>query len=228
VWLKPVGRKAQKRLRRVTQELKIGDSVALYYDSDLLAKTVEPAQRVADEKYYSIWNKPPGMLAQGTLHGDHCSLLAFVEQHLQPRRPCFLVHRLDSAASGLMLIAHSERAAAEVSKMFQQRKLTKRYRVMVEGLFDASIKTINEALDDKEAITQIESVEHRPENRSVLMVRIETGRKHQIRRHLAAHGHPVIGDGEYGSHFRGEPLHLTATELAFVCPLTNLLRGYCL
>jgi tRNA pseudouridine32 synthase/23S rRNA pseudouridine746 synthase len=226
VWLKPVGRKSQKRLRRVTQDLKTGDKLALYYDADLLAKTVEPASLVADEKHYSIWNKPAGMLAQGTLYGDHCSLLAFAELHLEPRRKCFLVHRLDSAANGLMLIAHSERAAAEFSKMFQQRQLTKRYRVMVEGLFDASIKTINEVLDDKEAITQIETVTHMPDNRSELVVGIETGRKHQIRRHLAALGHPVIGDAEYGSSFRKEPLQLTAAELSFVCPLTRQQQNY--
>lgn len=226
VWWKLGNRKAQKRLRRVTQELRAGDTLSLYYDSDLLAKTVEPAQLIADEKQYSIWNKPAGMLAQGTLYGDHCSLLAFAEQNLQPRRPCFLVHRLDSAASGLMLIAHSERAAAAFSKLFQDRKLTKRYRVIVEGYVDVSLKTINDKLDGKEAITHLESIAHWPNNRSELVVRIETGRKHQIRRHLAALGHPVVGDAEYGSRLRNEALQLTATELAFVCPLRKQARQY--
>lgn len=228
VWWRPGNRKAQKRLRRVTQELKTGDMLSLYYDSDLLAKAVEPAQLIVDEKQYSVWNKPAGMLAQGTLYGDHCSLLAYAEQNLQPRRSCFLVHRLDSPASGLMLIAHSERAAAGFSRLFQDRRLTKRYHVMVEGHVDASLKTINDNLDDKEAITHLETITHLPNNRTELVVRIETGRKHQIRRHLAGIGHPVIGDREYGSHFTKESLQLIATELSFVCPLTRKQRTYSL
>lgn len=226
VWLKPAGRRAQKRLRRVTQELKTGDTLSLYYDGDLLAKSVEPAQLIADERQYSVWNKPAGMLAQGTLYGDHCSLLAFAEQHLQPRRPCFLVHRLDSAASGLMLIAHTERAAAELSRLFQQRLLTKRYRVIVEGHFPATLKTLDAPLDNKEAITHVETITHSPGNQSELMVRIETGRKHQIRRHLANVGHPVLGDRDYGGRAHSGGLHLHAVELVFSCPLRQQARHY--
>jgi len=226
VWLKPAGRKSQKRLRRATHELNAGDVLSINYDADLLAKTVDPAPLVADEKQYSVWNKPAGMLAQGTLYGDHCSLLYFAERHFVPRRPCFLVHRLDSAASGLMLIAHSERAAAAFSALFQQRELVKRYRVVVDGVFDPSCKRIDEALDGKQAITHVETVVPLPNDRSELVVRIETGRKHQIRRHLSTAGHPVIGDSEYGSRVRNEALQLTAIELSFRCPLTGTARHY--
>jgi len=219
VWIKQG--KHEKRLRRVTQPMQAGSAIVIYYDEDLLARKTEVATLLADEHDYSVWIKPAGMLAQGTKYGDHCSLLFAVEQHFKPRRACFLVHRLDSAASGLMLVAHNSRAAAAFSEMFQKRQMTKRYRVMVEGLLDKNIKTINEPLDDKEAITHIENCAHTTEGRSELLVLIETGRKHQIRRHLAGIGHPVIGDREYGSSFLKEPLQLVATELSFQCPLTN-------
>lgn len=225
VWLKPLHKKSQRRLRRITHPLKSGDNLLLYFDERLLAFETAPAQLIADEQQYSVWNKPAGMLAQGTLYGDHCSLMYFVEQHFKPWRPCFLVHRLDSAASGLMLVAHSERAAAAFSALFQQRTMTKRYRVIVEGLVDPDIKLINEPLDDKEASTHIEHMTHR-ENRSELTVRIETGRKHQIRRHLANIGHPVVGDREYGSSSTKESLQLVATELSFVCPLSKKKCNY--
>jgi len=226
VWLKPAGRKTQKRLRRVTHMLKTGDTLALYYDEELLARKSSAATLVADEGNYSIWDKPSGMLAQGTLYGDHCSLLYFVEQHFHPHRPCFLVHRLDSNASGLMLVAHSDRAAAALSALFQQRAIAKRYQVTVEGLLDKNITLINEALDNKEAITRIEQNTHYKDERSELTIGIETGRKHQIRRHLAMVGHPVIGDREYGSTITREPLQLRATELSFICPLTKQNRNY--
>lgn len=228
VWLKPAGRKTQKRLRRVTHTLTAGDSLSLHYDSDLLAKKVEPAQLVGDEHHYSVWDKPAGLLAQGTLFGDHCSLLYFVEQHFKPRRHCFLVHRLDSAASGLMLVAHSERAAAAFSQLFQQRAMTKHYRVTVEGLLDKNCTLIHEPLDGKEAITRIEQNTELENGRSELRVLIETGRKHQIRRHLAGVGHPVIGDREYGSAFTKEALQLRAIALAFTCPISQKPRSYSL
>lgn len=218
--------KHEKRLRRVTQPLQTGATIAIYYDDDLLSRKTEVPTLVSDEKDYSVWIKPAGMLSQGTKYGDHCSLLFAAEQYFQPRRACFLVHRLDSAASGLMLIAHNSRAAAAFSEMFQKREMTKRYQVTVEGLLDENIKTICEPLDDKEAITHIESINHLPDNRSELTVRIETGRKHQIRRHLAGMGHAVIGDREYGSSFTKEPLQLAATELSFVCPLTKKQKNY--
>lgn len=226
VWLKPQNKKSQRRLRRITHPLKRGDALFLYFDERLLALETEPAQLIADEGQYSVWNKPAGMLAQGTLYGDHCSLMYFVEQHFKPWRPCFLVHRLDSAASGIMLVAHNDQAAAALSKLFQDRKLTKRYRVTVEGFVDASLDSIKNPLDDKEAITHIESLKHHTDNRSELIVRIETGRKHQIRRHLSSIGHPVIGDREYGSSFPKERLQLVATELSFVCPLSKKKCNY--
>jgi tRNA pseudouridine32 synthase/23S rRNA pseudouridine746 synthase len=226
VWLKPLHKKSQRRLRRVTQPLKKGDTLFLYFDEHLLALDTEPAQLIADEQQCSVWNKPAGMLAQGTLYGDHCSLLYFAEQYFKPHRPCYLVHRLDSAASGIMLLAHSERAAASFSALFQRRAITKRYRVVVEGLLDKNITLIDTTLDDKEAVTRIEHNRHREDGRSELAILIETGRKHQIRRHLAGMGHPVIGDREYGSSFTREPLQLQATELSFTCPLTQQARDY--
>jgi tRNA pseudouridine32 synthase/23S rRNA pseudouridine746 synthase len=229
VWLKQG--KGERRLRRVTQPVQAGAIIAVYYDDDLLSRKTELARLLADEHDYTIWIKPAGMLAQGTKFGDHCSLLFVAEQYFQPRRTAYLVHRLDSAASGLMLIAHTSRAAAAFSEMFQRRNLTKRYRVTVEGLLDSDIKTLDQALDDKEAVTHIEAIVHRhgvqaDGGRSELTVRIETGRKHQIRRHLASIGHPVIGDREYGSQFTREPLQLIATELSFVCPLTQKQKNY--
>lgn len=226
VWLKPLHKKSQRRLRRITHTLKAGDALFLYFDEHLLALDTEPAPLIADEQQYSIWNKPPGMLAQGTLYGDHCSLLYFAEQHFKPHRPCYLVHRLDSAASGIMLIAHSDRAAAAFSALFQQRAMTKRYHVTVEGLLDKNLSLMNEPLDNKEAITRIEENIHHANGRSELSVLIETGRKHQIRRHLAGIGHPVIGDREYGSTFTKEALQLKATTLSFTCPLTKQARDY--
>ena len=113
VWLQKG--KQQQRLRRVKKVLNPGEQVHLYFDPHILAQPVPEATLIADLKRYSVWDKPAGMLAQGTLWGDHCSLLRYTEQFFTPPRQSFLVHRLDREASGLMLIAHDKQAAAALS-----------------------------------------------------------------------------------------------------------------
>jgi tRNA pseudouridine32 synthase / 23S rRNA pseudouridine746 synthase len=225
VWLQQRGR--EQRLRRASKVLPRGARLSLYYDSEVLQREPAAATLVADEKAYSIWYKSAGMLAQGTHFGDHCSLLRWCEQAFAPRRDCLLVHRLDREAEGLVLIAHTSAAAAAFSRLWQQNAVRKQYRVTVEGQPGAvgERARIDTALDGKASITEFTIVEFDPERRrSVLSVDLITGRKHQIRRHLAGIGCPVVGDYRYGSG--GEPLALRAESLAFLCPLGRCEKSY--
>ncbi len=227
VWLQTRG--SEQRLRRTTKTLRRGDRLALYYDAALLALETPQPQLIADEKTYSVWNKPAGMLAQGTRYGDHCALLRYCEKYFESARDCFLVHRLDREAEGLMLIAHTRKAADRFSQLWQQRNIEKRYRVIVQGNFDAvgEQRIIDSPLDGKTSETQIESSHYDTQSdRSTLNIRLITGRKHQIRRHLSAIGFPVIGDYRYGRG--GEPLALRAVSLTFTCPLTKHEKNYCI
>jgi tRNA pseudouridine32 synthase / 23S rRNA pseudouridine746 synthase len=220
VWLQTRG--SEQRLRRATKVLRRGDRLTLYYDAALLALEPPPAQLIADEKTYSVWNKPAGMLAQGTHYGDHCSLLRYCEKYFEPARDCFLVHRLDREAEGLMLIAHTRKAADAFSQLWQQRDIEKHYRVIVQGNLGTAgeQRVIDSALDGKACRTEIEILHYDAKvDRSTLDIRLITGRKHQIRRHLASIGFPVIGDYRYGRG--GEPLALRAVTLAFKCPLNG-------
>ncbi len=220
VWLQNRGK--EQRLRRATKALRKGDRLALYYDAQVLALASPQPQLLADEKNYSVWNKPAGMLAQGTRFGDHCALLRHCEKYFSPERDCFLVHRLDREASGLMLIAHTRKAADAFSQLWQRRDLEKRYRVTAQGKFGDidEQRNIAHPLDDKPSETQIRMASYDAEHdRSTLDIKLITGRKHQIRRHLAAEGFPVVGDYRYGRG--GEPLALCAVSLAFKCPLSG-------
>lgn len=218
------GRNTQ-RLRRATRALRIGDEVHLYYDAKILAETPAEPTLIADLGAYSVWRKPYGLRSQGSKWGDHCSVVRWAERHLQPERPAFTVHRLDRAANGLILVAHSKSTAAALSALFRNREVEKRYRVLVAGDFSAQPNPlrVEQPVDEKHAISEfsLQSVSA-DSRRSLVDVRIETGRKHQIRRHLAALGHPVIGDRLYGSgEADGMDLQLTAYFLAFHCPVND-------
>ena len=220
VWLGRGGK--TKRLRRATLALQPGDTLDLYYDPAVLALTPPEPTLLADERAWTVWVKPAGLLAQGSRSGDHCALLRLAEQRLQ--RDSYLVHRLDREAAGLMLLAHTGKAAAAFSALFANARkagIEKGYRVEVAGALDAANGTIEQPLDGKDALTHYTRQAYRAERDSSLAeVMLVTGRKHQIRRHFAALGHPVLGDPRYGrEHPDPRGLQLFAVRLAFTCPL---------
>ncbi|HCL37560.1 MAG TPA: RNA pseudouridine synthase, partial [Marinobacter hydrocarbonoclasticus] len=109
----------QVRLRKAKRELKPGTRIQLFYDDQVLARKPETPTLLENKGRYSVWFKPHGLLSQGSQWGDHCSLLRLAEIELNA--PCFLVHRLDADAAGLMLIAHDGKAAAALSELFAGR-----------------------------------------------------------------------------------------------------------
>jgi len=218
------------RIRRAKKIIAQHDTLHLYYDETILNKTAPEAELIADEGEYSIWNKPYGMYSQGSKWGDHCTIYRWAEEHLLPQRPAFLVHRLDRAASGLIILAHSKKTATAFSTLFQQRRMQKQYTAIVTGeLTQIELpKTITQSIDDKPAITKIISATSDAANQSTITIEIETGRKHQIRKHLAALGHPIIGDRLYGKPPFEKDLQLQATLLKFHCPITGEVKQYSL
>lgn len=227
VWLKRGSK--QKRLRRATFPLLPGDTLTLHYNPEVLALVPPAPELLADERGYSVWIKPAGLLAQGSPEGDHCSLLRQVELLL--KRECFLVHRLDREAAGLMLVAHTPKAAAALSALFARQDanagLRKEYLVEVLGEVP-SAGEIALPLDDKAALTRYRRISADPaRNSSRVEVELVTGRKHQIRRHFGAIGHPVLGDPQYGSGNKdARGLQLFAVALEFTCPLRGQQRRY--
>jgi len=214
-----------RRLRRAKRTLAEGDEIHLYYNPKILAEVPTEPTLLADVGGYSVWRKPYGLRSQGSKWGDHCTVVRWAEQHLQPERPAFTVHRLDRAATGILLVAHSKAIAAALSTLFSERQIEKRYRAVVAGDLSrhrGSVR-VEEPIDEKETISEIAFQELSADGKSSLVdVRIETGRKHQIRRHLAALGHPVRGDRLYGAGEEdGIDLQLTAYLLAFQCPVNN-------
>lgn len=123
-----------------------------------------------------------------------------------------IVHRLDVGTSGLMVVAKSERAYTVLKRAFKERTVTKVYHTVVQGHPDPTSGTIDAPIgrhpqqhhkwavtaEGKPSITHYETLEGMP-GASLLQVRLQTGRTHQIRVHASAIGHPCVGDGTYGA-----------------------------
>ncbi|MDA8082979.1 MAG: RluA family pseudouridine synthase [Nitrospiraceae bacterium] len=222
VWMQR-GAAKPNRLRKVTALTKPGDRLEMYYDAEVLSKKPPPAQCISDQVHYSVWFKPPGLLAQGTMYGDHCSIMRQAEVFFGMKREIYLVHRLDREASGLMLLAHSSRAAAALSEVFRNNRITKTYSTEVRGNLPATSPrgTIELPLDGKPAVTEYEAEAYDAEKDiSRVKVIIRTGRLHQIRRHFEMIGFPVIGDPRYGRKNKNSSgMRLQAVSLSFRCPI---------
>ncbi|MDA0818741.1 MAG: RluA family pseudouridine synthase [Proteobacteria bacterium] len=162
-----------------------------------------------------VLNKPPGLATQGgsktNKHVDGL-LDAFVEDHDTPRPR--LVHRLDKDTSGVLLIARTPGSAASYSKRFSGRSARKVYWALIVGVPDVKEGTIDPPLakqpgsggekmhvdleNGQPAKTRYRVVETAGKKAAWVELEPLTGRTHQLRVHLEAIGHPIVGDGKYG------------------------------
>ncbi|MBT8149400.1 MAG: RNA pseudouridine synthase, partial [Gammaproteobacteria bacterium] len=131
-----------RRVRRATATLAPGDRLELFYNPVVLAAQCPEPVLMANRQCYSVWDKPAGMLCQGSRWGDHLTLNRYAEMHLPGKPAAFVVHRLDRMASGLVVLAHSKRAAANLSRQFAERKVTKVYQCIVAGPAPAALPLV--------------------------------------------------------------------------------------
>jgi len=186
-----------------------------------------------------VVSKPAGLLTIATAREKERTLYAFLYDRAKHRRPperIFIVHRLDRDASGLLVFAKTPEAKRSLQEQFRKRTAGRIYKAVVEGRVSDEERTIESYLAEnrahrsystpnravgKLAVTHFR-VSRRSARRTLLEVKLDTGRKHQIRVHLAEMGHPIVGDKVYGT---GENplsrLALHAERLVFRHPSTG-------
>jgi tRNA pseudouridine32 synthase / 23S rRNA pseudouridine746 synthase len=226
VWLQRKGKGKILRSRNLREILSPEDVVYFYYDRRILElPSLKHADCIYEDRHYGVWVKPAGVLPQGTQAGDHTSLLRYVEA--LKKKQLYLIHRLDRETEGLMLIGYSSEAAAKLTRLFTTHQIKKTYQALVLGEMQPGARdTIRQPLDGKEAITHFQCLAVKPGS-SLLEVELETGRLHQIRRHMHQIGHPLIGDPRYGSGNKNrEGLQLKGVRLEFQDPWSGSLRCF--
>jgi 23S rRNA pseudouridine1911/1915/1917 synthase len=196
---------------------------------------------VWQDEYLLVVDKPAGLVvhpARGHREGTLSQLLASTAGGVaggDPDRPG-IVHRLDRDTSGLLVVARTEEAHRLLQDALRRRLIEREYSALVEGLPPSRTGTIEAPIGrhprirtrmavggtgGREARTHF-TLERSLPGVSLLRLRLDTGRTHQIRVHLQAIGHPVCGDPEYGTPgmlgLTRQFLH--ATRLAFPHPIT--------
>lgn len=183
--------------------------------------------------------KPSGLLVQGDRTGDVC-LQTLGKQWLKQRyhKPgdvfLAIVHRLDRPVAGVVLLARTSKAAARLAAQFRQRSVKKSYLAVVHGRVGQTegrlihhlerhhrhIRVVASPTDRSQEARLSYTVLDRQEDKSLLRVDLETGRRHQIRIQLARLGHPILGDLRYGaaSALPGRALALLAHTLTVTHP----------
>jgi len=183
------------------------------------------------DDFLLIVNKPAGLLSVPGRGEDKQDCLSARIQKLFP--DALVVHRLDMATSGLMVFARGEVMQRELSRMFREREVTKRYVALVAGVIENEAGEIDLPLIVDWPNRPKSKVDHelgKPSLTRYRLLSIEdgdsrlelepiTGRTHQLRLHLASIGHPIIGDTLYDGRI-AERLMLHATRLAFNHPIT--------
>jgi len=199
-----------------------------------------PLRIVFEDADLLVIDKPAGLVVHPAPGHTSGTLVHAVLHHAGElpgiggvRRPG-IVHRLDKDTSGLMLVAKTDAAHRALSAALKQREIRRTYRVAAWGHLRRATQTIEAPIGrspsnrkrmavragGRAAVTHVRRLE-RWQAADLLEARLETGRTHQIRVHLAAIGHPVIGDREYGgSAERGisGPTRVWARELAALVP----------
>jgi 23S rRNA pseudouridine1911/1915/1917 synthase len=187
----------------------------ILYDDDEVVVVNKPAGMVV----HPAAGNPDGTLVNALLH--HVKNLSGIGGETRPG----IVHRLDKGTSGVMVIAKNDAAHRELSRQFHDREVEKEYVALVWGLvqqrkrIDASIgrdpknrqKMSTRATRSREASTRVTWARDL-KGLTLIRVSIATGRTHQIRVHLSAIGHPVVGDALYGGVHRRVPGQFRAVQ----------------
>ena len=207
--------------------VKKGDLIEILESKEVFADHRIKIEVVYEDEHMAVVNKPAGLLTSGnqhrTLHNALSTNLKESQENGRLTRPN-PVHRLDRAASGLLVVAKTMAAQLHLSEQFASYTIDKTYRVIAHGLAEEK-GTVDLPIKEKAAQTEYKLVKQIPSDKyggfSILDVKIKQGRKNQIRVHLHSIGHTVVGDILFPRDNPGRGLYLHCYALTLIHPVSG-------
>lgn len=215
----------RSRVKVAGRVLRAGQNVEVVIGSVLERAKVERPVPVFEVVHVDdaiiVVDKPAGLVTAPTPESDRGDLLDLLTQQFGE---VFLVHRIDLPTSGLLVFARTRDANKQLGDAFKAHDVDREYRAVAIGTVTA--QTIDRPIEGRSAITHVAPLEALA-GATLISARLETGRTHQIRIHLAGIGTPVAGDRAHGGELsrtflpRAPRLALHAAVLGFVHPVTG-------
>jgi 23S rRNA pseudouridine1911/1915/1917 synthase len=225
--------------------LGIGELIVVHIpesEPELVQPEAIPLEIIFEDKALVVINKPPGLIVHpGRGHPDGTLVNALVHRYPELATQVSLrpgiVHRLDQGTSGLMVVGRTQAAWSQLKQQFKERQVEKTYLALVHGVPTSRVGLIDVPIGrhphqrllmapvptGKSARTRF-TLKETVSEYSLLVVRLETGRTHQIRVHLSWLGYPIVGDSLYGRRrnaLGAERQMLHAWRLSLAHPLTG-------
>lgn len=229
----------QEVITQFNYPLKIGQQVIVNWSKVLIEKQPQGLKIIFEDPYIIVIEKEAGLLSIATATERELTAYSILSAHVKNRDPknkIFVLHRLDRETSGVMMFAKSEKIQQAMQKVWKEAVLERTYVVVAEGPVAQEQGTITSWLKESKTFMMYSSrtpnggqkaVTHykvlkKNRHYSLLEVKLETGRKNQIRVHMKDIGHSVIGDKKYGATKHPlARLGLHARVLAFQHPITG-------
>lgn len=211
--------------------LKTRDVLEIYPDEQKNRPEIELKINILfEDNYLAVVNKPSGIQVSGntkrTLENALSGNLTLSTEKDALKFP-EAIHRLDFQTTGIVLIGKTAEAVRLLNKLFEDRKVEKEYSAICIGEIPESGR-IDKAIDGKNAITEFKRINQWESKKykflNLVELKIETGRRHQIRKHMFSLGFPVLGDPDYGFPGmmpKGRGMFLHASKISFEHPFTK-------